>query len=139
MDQSKPTLAIRGYLLHITHYDPRWNDNKEHETPFDLNLGLKLIDEMKKANLNLLLLDPKDGVRYQSHPELARHYSQDISIIKTLADRAAEHGIEMAYKLNFSQSTMYCHNHWIPCTPDREAELLEQIRSCGPVCARSIT
>lgn len=105
-------LPVRGYLLHITHYDPTWNANKDKEEPFNLEAGLKIIDAMAAAGLNFLLIDPKDGVRYVNHPELARHYSQDIGILTTLCERAAKHGIEASIKLNFSQSAQHQHNHW---------------------------
>ncbi len=108
----RPTLPIRGYLLHITHYDPAWNAKKEHEEPFNLAVGLDVIDAMAKAGLNLLVIDPKDGVRYASHPELTRPYSQDIGVLRDLVARAAGHGIEVAIKLNFSQSGLHQHNHW---------------------------
>ncbi|MBN1517687.1 hypothetical protein JXA32_14080 [Candidatus Sumerlaeota bacterium] len=109
---NQKTLPIRGYLLHITHYDPVWNANKDKEEPFNLKLGLELIDAMAEAGLNLLLIDPKDGVRYASHPELARPYTQDMDVLAQLTDRAAQHEIETAIKLNFSQSAYHQHNHW---------------------------
>jgi hypothetical protein len=109
---SDKKLPIRGYLLHITHYDPVWIANKDKEEPFNLGVGLEVIDAMAEAGLNLLVIDTKDGVRYTTHPELARHYSQDITILRQLADRAAKHGIETAIKLNFSQSAIHQHNHW---------------------------
>lgn len=111
-DAARPTLPIRGYLLHITHYDPVWNAKKDQEEPFNLSVGLQVIEAMAKAGLNLLIIDPKDGVKYASHPELTRHYSQDISILRELGRAAASHGIEIAYKLNFSQSALHQHNHW---------------------------
>ncbi len=112
-DAAKPaTLPVRGLLLHITHYDPQWNPNKEREAPFDLDVGLEALDAMAAAGLNLLLLDVKDGVRYRSHPELARHYSRDISILGALRERAAARGLEVAVKLNFSQSALHRHNDW---------------------------
>lgn len=107
-------LPVRAYLLHITHYDPVWNRNKdkEHETPFDLSVGLEAVDAMAAAGLNLLLLDAKDGVIYKSHPELTRPYSQPLEVLAALRDRAASRGIEVAIKLNFSQSALHQHNHW---------------------------
>ena len=83
-------LPIRGYLLHITHYDPEWVAHKEEEEPFNVELGLELIDAMAEVGLNLLLLDPKDGVRYASHPELSRHYSQEIHVLRALSDRVGD-------------------------------------------------
>jgi hypothetical protein len=106
------SLPVRGYLLHITHYDPVWVANKDKEEPFNLNVGLRIIDAMAEARLNLLLIDPKDGVRYVTHPELSRPYSQDIAILGRLAERAAKYGMETAIKLNFSQSALHQHNHW---------------------------
>lgn len=105
-------LPIRGYLLHITHYDPRWVANKDKEEPFNLDVGLQVIDAMAEAGLNLLLIDPKDGVRYAAHPELTRSYSQDVDVLRRLCERAAQYSIETAIKLNFSQSPVHQHNHW---------------------------
>ncbi|HHN46115.1 MAG TPA: hypothetical protein ENN09_01620 [Planctomycetes bacterium] len=105
-------LPIRGYLLHVTHYDPVWVANKDKEEPFDLEVGIQVIDAAADAGLNLLLIDPKDAVRYKGHPELARPYSQGMEILKTLTERAAKHGMETAVKLNFSQSALHQHNHW---------------------------
>src|SRR5229473_1159603 len=107
---SNKTIPIRGYLLHITHYDPVWVANKDKEEPFNLEVGLRIVDAMAEARLNLLLIDPKDGVRYATHPELSRPYSQNIEILSQLAERAAKHGMETAIKLNFSQSALHQHN-----------------------------
>lgn len=112
MNKSRSKLSIRGYLLHITHYDPVWVANKDKEEPFNLFVGKKVIDAMAHAGLNLLIIDPKDGVRYVSHPELTRHYSQNINILQKLNDYAINKGIETAIKLNFSQSALHQHNHW---------------------------
>ena len=35
-------LPIRGFLIHITHYDPVWWAGKARERPFDLNVGLEV-------------------------------------------------------------------------------------------------
>jgi len=105
-------LPIRGYLMHISHYDPVWCEAKDTEKPYDLDVGLDLVDAMAEAGLNLLVVDPKDGLRYQSHPELARHYSVEMDTLAALRDRAETRGIEMAIKLNFSQSQLHQHNHW---------------------------
>ena len=105
-------LPVRGYLLHITHYDPAWLKNKDKEKPFDLDVGMEVVDAVAKANLNLLVVDAKDGVVYKSHPELARPYSRPIGILSKLRERAESRGLEIAIKLNFSQSAVHQHNHW---------------------------
>lgn len=106
------TLPIRAFLIHITHYDPRWVANKQHEIPFDLATGKKVLDEVADAGLNTLIVDPKDGVLYNSHPELARHYTQPMHVLEELVEHARGLGLEVIVKLNFSQSELHQHNHW---------------------------
>jgi hypothetical protein len=105
-------IPIRGFLIHITHYDPKWYAAKADEQPFDLNVGLELVDAMAEAGLNLLIIDCADGVRYESHPELARHYSVPMDHLETLVRRARANNIEVVPKLNFAQSHYHRHNDW---------------------------
>lgn len=106
------TLPVRGFLIHITHYDPRWYSEKDKETPFDLALGLEVVDTMAQVGLNMLVIDCADGLKYTSHPELARHYSVPMNTLAQLTQRAEQHDIEVVPKLNFSQSGLHRHNHW---------------------------
>jgi hypothetical protein len=110
--ETRTILPIRGFQLHITHYDPKWCEVKDEEGPFDLDLGIEIVDAMAGAGLNLLLIDCADGVKYESHPELARHYSQPMSVLERLVDRANQHSIEVVPVLNFAQSGVYQNNHW---------------------------
>ena len=105
-------VPIRGFLLHITHYDPKWCRAKAEEKPFDLDMGLEIIDTMAEVGLNLLVIDCADGVAYRSHPELARHYTVPMSHLEKLVARAGEKGIEVVPKLNFAQSHHHRHNDW---------------------------
>ena len=105
-------IPIRGFLLHITHYDPRWWEQKSSEKPFDLNVGLEIIDAMAQAGLNLLIIDCADGIKYKSHPELTRHYSVPMEYLKKIMKHARKYNIEIVPKLNFSQSRFHRHNHW---------------------------
>lgn len=109
---NQETLPVRGFLMHITHYDPRWYSKKDKEIPFDLAPGLELIDMMAQADLNMLVIDCADGLKYTSHPELARHYSVPMNTLAQLTQRSEQYGIEVVPKLNFSQSGLHCHNHW---------------------------
>jgi len=102
----------RGYLLHVTHYDPTWTRRKPREKPFDAAVGLELVDAAADAGLNLLVVDCADGVRYRSHPELKRHYSVPMQDLRRIAARARRQGLDVVPKLNFSQSSWHCHNHW---------------------------
>ncbi len=108
----KNKIPARGFLMHITHYDPRWVQEKPKEKPFDLNVGLEIVDAMAKSGLNFLIIDCADGVKYKSHPELARHYSVPMEYLKKIIKRAQENSITVVPKLNFSQSKLHQHNHW---------------------------
>jgi hypothetical protein len=105
-------LPIRGYLLHITHYDPVWCKRKPREKPFHLGVGLEVVDAMAEVGLNLLVIDCADGVKYKSHPELARKYTVPIDHLRKLVARAEKRGIEVVPKLNFAESGLNQHNHW---------------------------
>jgi hypothetical protein len=105
-------VPIRGYLIHITHYDPSWVKRKAREKPFDLGLGLEIVEAMADAGLNLLVVDCADGVTYKSHPELKRSYSVPMAHVRGLAAQARKHDIEVVPKLNFAQSALHQHNHW---------------------------
>ena len=105
-------LPIRGVLIHLSHYDPQWFRNKARERPFHLPTGLETVDAMAEAGLNLLVIDCEDGVKYASHPELARPYSVPMSHLRQLVRRAERHGIEVVPKLNFSRSAWHHHNEW---------------------------
>jgi hypothetical protein len=108
----KNEMPIRGYLLHITHHDPVWWKNKARERRFNLPLALEAVETMARSGLNTLVVDCEDGVKYRSHPELARPYTAPMEHLVKLSRRARELGIEVVPKLNFSQSHLHHHNDW---------------------------
>lgn len=101
-----------GYLLHITHYDPKWMEKKAQEEPFDLELGYEIIKALKTEGFNTLIIDIADGVIYKSHPELKKHYSVPMDILTKLAQKAHCTGLEVIPKLNFSKSEINVHDNW---------------------------
>lgn len=105
-------LPIRGFLIHVTHYDPVWAERKPRERPMDVNVALEVVDAMAEVGLNLLVVDCADGVSYKSHPELKRRYTIPMSSLMRIVKRARKHGIELVPKLNFAQSGQNLHNHW---------------------------
>jgi len=108
----RTTIPIRGYLLHLTHYDPRWYLRKRTEKPIDLELALDIIEAIAKIGFNLLIVDCADGLKYESHPELTRRYSLPTAILKRLLDYAKKRKLEVVPKLNFSHSPYHRHNYW---------------------------
>lgn len=103
---------IRGYLMHLTHYDTVWVKQKHLEKRFDLNLALALVDEMATAGLNTLILDVEDAVQYESHPELRRTYSAPMSDYRKLVAHARARGLTVVPKLNFAKG-VDLHNAWM--------------------------
>lgn len=108
---SKP--AVRGYLIHLTHYDPRWCKRKSREKPPDLDLALEIVEALAAEEFNLLVVDCADAVRYRSHPEFTRRYTVPMKHLEALASAARERGLELAPKLNFSRGEINRHNHWM--------------------------
>ena len=108
----KKIIPIRGYLLHLTHYDPRWYLRKRREKQIDLSLACEIIDELQKNAFNMLIVDCADGLKYRSHPELTRRYSISLASLNKLLEYGREKGLELAPKLNFSHSRHHRHNYW---------------------------
>ena len=106
-------LAVRGYLLHLTHYDPMWWEKKARERRFDLDTALKVVEALAEEKFNLLVIDCADGVKYRSHPELAKRYSAPMRDLAKLAAAAHAAGLDVAPKLNFAQSHLHHHNDWM--------------------------
>ena len=113
MQKKNKVVPVRGFLLHISHYDPKWCRVKSKEKCFDLETGLEIVDALAEAGMNMLIIDCSDGVTYRSHPEFKRRYSVPMSHLKELVDYANKKHIEVVPKLNFSQSHYYKHNHWM--------------------------
>ena len=110
MKKNRPVL---GYLLHLTHYDPKWILTKSREKSFDPEVAREIIDALAAQGFNTLLLGVSDGVRYRSHPELKKRYSVPMNQLVELAGYARARGLDIVPKLNFSRSPTNCHNHWM--------------------------
>ena len=105
--------STRGFLLHITHYDPGWMLKKRREQSFDLGLALEITEELARQQFTTLFIGVSDGVQYARHPELTRRYSVPMEQLATLAERARQLGLEVVPKLNFSRSAINGHDHWM--------------------------
>ena len=107
------SLPIRGYLIHLTHYDPTWWKRKPREKPFELDVALEIVDALAAEGFNLLVIDCFDAVKYKSHPELAKRYTAPMKQLQTLVAAARKRGLEIVPKLNFSRSGYHHHNTWM--------------------------
>jgi hypothetical protein len=76
---------------------------------FDEDLWEKLVDRMASVGMNMLILDLGDGVKYESHPEIAVKDAWSTAKLCNELNRLRELGIEPIPKLNFATS----HDAWM--------------------------
>jgi len=109
---------MKAMLLHLGHN--MWCDWQDSGRPggyivasprlrFDLSLWRDLARRMADGGLNALVIDLGEGIKYESHPELAVRGSWSPARLKRELDRLRKLGIEPIPKLNFSA----CHDIWL--------------------------
>jgi hypothetical protein len=115
---------IWGNLLHLSYN--MWCDRTVEQLPgmskertevncrqsylrCDDRLWQDLTARMAAAGMNLLLIDLGDGVRYESHPEIAVTNAWSPRRLGQELDRARKMGLEPIPKLNFSTA----HDVWL--------------------------
>lgn len=111
-----PQPLILGNLLHLG-----FNMWEDADAPMDLwrkaspalrfdePLWREVTQRMADKGLNMVVLDLGEGVRYQSHPEIAAQNAWSVQRLKEEAQRLKEMGLELIPKLNFST----CHDQWL--------------------------
>ena len=113
---------IWGYLIHLGYN--MWEDHgPEHRLHPDEKIDYLprtklrckedvwdfIIEKLPEYGVNLLIIDIGEGIKYESHPELAVEDSWNIEKFKTKLRRIRELGIEPIPKLNFSTA----HDVWL--------------------------
>jgi hypothetical protein len=76
---------------------------------FEQPLWDELIDKMAASGMNMVVIDLGEGVRYESHPELAVEGSWEPARLKAELAKVRAKGIEPIPKLNFSAT----HDTWM--------------------------
>jgi hypothetical protein len=116
MSQSLSDSLIVGNLLHLSFN--MWEDAASPATldrkatprlRFDEKLWEELTRRMADRGMNMLVLDLGDGIRYDSHPEIAVEGAWTVQRLRDEAARLRQMGIELIPKLNFSA----CHDEWL--------------------------
>ena len=79
------------------------------ELRFDRSLWDDLLKKMQQAGLNLLVIDLGDGVKYESHPEIAVKGAWSTADLRSELRRLRSLGLEPIPKLNFSTT----HDAWL--------------------------
>ncbi|MGQ9630483.1 MAG: Tat pathway signal protein [bacterium] len=76
---------------------------------FDASLWRDLLRRMVDAGMNVVVIDLGDGVRYESHPEIAVSRAWTVDRLKRELAKIRKLGLEPIPKLNFST----CHDTWL--------------------------
>ena len=76
---------------------------------FDEDMWHDIIDEAEKCGMNAIVLDVGNGVRFASHPEIAKEGAYSSAWVKAEVKRCKEKGITLIPKLNFSTT----HDFWL--------------------------
>ncbi len=95
---------IWSVLIHLEM--SMWDNN----TPvFDDKVWDEILNECVQSGVNQIVLDLGRGVKYGSHPELAKDWSWSRNRVRKEVKRLRELGIELIPKLNFSAT----HDMWL--------------------------
>lgn len=79
------------------------------DTRFDENVWEEIIDECRKNKFDTIVLDLGRGIKYGSHPELARSWAWTREKTRNEVKRLKEMGITLIPKFNFSA----VHDAWL--------------------------
>jgi hypothetical protein len=85
------------------------NRSKRSYLRCDLALWHDLTQQMADAGMNMVVIDLAEGVRYQSHPEIAVQGSWTTEQLRTELARLRSLGLEPIPKMNFSTA----HDAWL--------------------------
>ena len=79
------------------------------ELRVDRSLWNDLLKQMQRAGMNLVVIDLGDGVKYESHPEIAVKGAWSSAKLQTELRRLRALGLDPIPKLNFSTT----HDAWL--------------------------
>src|SRR5690242_5676741 len=92
--------------------EKRWVLNLRRARPdlrFKDSVWIELLERMVAAGMNMVVLDLGDGIRYESHPEIAVRGAWTPSRLRREVGRMRRMGLEPIPKLNFSAG----HDAWL--------------------------
>lgn len=109
---------IHAVLIHLSYN--MWGDwerpeaaspyyNRKPYLRFDDSLWTDILGASAKAGINAIVLDLGDGIKYESHPEIAVENAWSRSRVSEELKRMRGMGIEPIAKLNFSTA----HDAWL--------------------------
>ncbi len=116
-EKAKEDKMIWANLLHLSYnmwIDRDVPEREEYisERPylrFDMSLWNDLLKKMVDVGMNMVVIDLGDGVKYESHPEIAVREAWTVNRLKRELAKVRKMGLEPIPKLNFST----CHDTWL--------------------------
>ena len=84
-------------------------DRRTNKINTDMDTWYRVVDQLPSFGINSILIDVGEGLKYDSHPELAVDGSLTHDELKKLLDYIRSLGMEPLPKLNFSA----CHDTWL--------------------------
>lgn len=129
----KPDKLLWANLLHLGYN--MWGDTPRAYTPrtdklrCEDALWVELTEKMAAAGMNMVVIDLGEGVKYESHPELAIEGSWSVEKLRKDLLRLRQLGLEPIPKLNFSTG----HDVWLG-----EYERMVSTKTYYRVCAELI-
>ncbi len=121
---------IWACLLHLS-----INMWKEHNPDLQLSESLwnDALAKMVNAGLNMVVIDLGDGIKYESHPEIAVNNAWSTTRLQDELAKIRKMGLEPIPKLNFST----CHDAWLG-KYDRMVSTKEYYSVCSDLIAEVI-
>ncbi len=101
-----------GYNMWLDWEHPNYKDSDIVSTDFlrcEKEVWDRLIEEIPKNGINMVLIDLGEGIRYRSHPEISIKGSWDVELLKDEIKKMRGLGLEVIPKLNFSTT----HDNWL--------------------------
>jgi hypothetical protein len=86
-----------------------WAHHYQPELTFEKDVWDRILERMVEAGMNMVIIDLGDGVRYDSHPEIAVKGAWSPSELKKELKKIRNMGLEPIPKLNFSAG----HKAWL--------------------------
>lgn len=113
----KGSEMIWGYLLHLGYNMWREKDaqktaeycNASEVLRLDKEIWDELLEQMAASGLNTVVIDLGEGVRYESHPEIAVEGAWGVEFLREELNKMREMGLNPIPKLNFSAT----HDEWL--------------------------
>ena len=123
MSKANPVCAGRPFWGNLVHLStnmwadcraPEWQTKNEcvsycPELRFETEVWNEILKRMARAGMDMLVLDLGDGVRYESHPEIAVRRAWTTKRLRRELRKIRDLGMEPIPKLNFSTA----HDAWM--------------------------